>query len=151
MDVRIDFDGAGPGQPVQVFSLLVDTDHRELGGMLRYNQRVAAHDLSFGVNYGQTDVEGGDYSHEGGVPTGLVTIVDNDATGLELYLLDRWQVSDRALLELGAQGVLAKRNVVNIDRRNQRRAQSERRFFASSTRGSACLPRERRCGFVRQS
>ena len=41
VDVRIDFDGAGPGQPVQVFSLLVDTDHRELGGMLRYNQRVA--------------------------------------------------------------------------------------------------------------
>ena len=115
VDVRIDFDGAGPGLPVQVFSLLVDTDHRELGGMLRYNQRIADHDLSFGVNYGQTDVEGGDYSHDGGVPTGLVTIVDNEATGLELYLLDRWQVSDRALLELGAQGVVAKRNVVNID------------------------------------
>jgi iron complex outermembrane receptor protein len=115
VDVRIDFDGPGPAQPTQVFSLLVDTDHRELGGMLRYNQRVAAHDLSFGLNYGRTVVEGGDYSHDGGVPTGLMTIVDNDATGLELYALDRWQLSERVQLELGAQGVLADRNVVNID------------------------------------
>jgi hypothetical protein len=83
--------------------------------MLRYHQRVASHDLSFGLNYGRTDVEGGDYSHDGGVPTGLMTIVDNDATGLELYALDRWQLSERVQLELGAQGVLADRNVVSID------------------------------------
>jgi iron complex outermembrane recepter protein len=115
VDVRIDFDGPGPGLPVQVFSLLVDTDHRELGGLVRYSQQVGEHDILLGLNYGSGHVAGGDYTNQNGAPGTLTTIVDNDATGLELYALDRWQLGERVLLEYGAQGVLADRDVTNID------------------------------------
>lgn len=115
VDVRIDFDGAGPELPTQVFSLLVDTDHRELGGMLRYSQRIGQHDLLLGLNYGEGRAEGGDYTNLGGAPGALMTGIDNRATSLELYALDRWRLGERVLLEYGAQGVLAERDVTNLD------------------------------------
>jgi iron complex outermembrane receptor protein len=111
VDVRIDFDGPGPGLPTQVFALLVDTDHTEIGGTLRYNKRADNHDLLFGLNYGSGKAEGGDYWNNGGNPGFLLGPVDNRATALELYAIDRWQTSDKLLVEYGAQAVMAERDV----------------------------------------
>ncbi len=115
VDVRVDSDGSGPALPEQVFSLLVATDHEEQGGMLRYSKRAGRHDLLFGMSYGRGTVEGGDYWNDAGTPAFLLTAVDNRATRLELYALDRWQLSDALMVELGAQGVAAGRDVVNSD------------------------------------
>ncbi len=113
--VLVDFDGPGPAPPVEVFSLLIDTNHRDVGAVARYRQRIADHDLLFGVNYGRGDVSGGNYRNDGGRPNGLSTIVDNDATSLEVYAMDRWEMSDRLLLELAVQAVSAERTVRNTD------------------------------------
>jgi hypothetical protein len=64
--ILVDFDGPGPNPPVEVFSLLIDTDHRDLGGMARYNHRIGGHDLLAGINYGKGTVEGGNYRNDVG-------------------------------------------------------------------------------------
>jgi iron complex outermembrane receptor protein len=115
VDVRIDFDGSGPNPPVQVFSLLIDTDHRDVGGMVRYARQMGAHDVLFGLHYGRGDADGGNYWNDGGNRGFLMTTVDRSASNLTVYALDRWQVKDKLLLELGAQGVDTNRDVVNID------------------------------------
>jgi iron complex outermembrane receptor protein len=69
----------------------------------------------FGMSYGRGTVEGGDYWNDAGTPAFLLTAVDNRATRLELYALDRWQLSDALMVELGAQGVAAGRDVVRSD------------------------------------
>jgi iron complex outermembrane recepter protein len=104
----------GPGGSlVEVFSLLIDTHHRDVGAVARYRQRVGDHDLLFGLNWGRGDVDGGNFRNDGGRPNGLTTLIDNDATSLEIYAMDRWQVSERLLLELAAQTVSAERSVRN--------------------------------------
>ncbi|MBM4183985.1 MAG: TonB-dependent receptor [Gemmatimonadetes bacterium] len=113
--IMVDFDGPGPNPPVEVFSLLVDTDHRDLGGVVRYNQVVGAHDLLMGVNYGSGTVEGGNYRNLGGQPNGVAQYVDNRARGLEAYLMDRWRLSDRWTFVFGAQYVGAARDVRTTD------------------------------------
>jgi iron complex outermembrane receptor protein len=100
---------------VQVFGLLIDTDHRDVGGTLRYVREVGDHDLLFGLHYGRADADGGNYWNDGGQPGFLMTTVDRSASNLTLYAFDRWQVSDKVMLELGAQGVDTTRDVVNID------------------------------------
>jgi iron complex outermembrane receptor protein len=115
VDVRIDFDGPGPNPPTQVFGLLIDTDHRDVGGVVRYSRQAGDHDLLFGLRYGRGDADGGNYWNDGGQPGFLLTTVDRSAANLTLYAFDRWQVSDKVLLELGAQGVDTTREVVNID------------------------------------
>jgi iron complex outermembrane receptor protein len=67
-----------------------------------------------GLHYGRGDADGGNYWNDGGNRGFLMTTVDRSASSLTVYALDRWQVRDKLLLELGAQGVEAKRNVVNI-------------------------------------
>jgi iron complex outermembrane receptor protein len=113
--VLVDFDGNGPAPPVEVFSLLIDTVQQNAGTMLRYGRRFGAHDLLLGVNWGATSVEGGHYRNLRGMPNGLTTRVDNDASSLELFAVDRWSVGDRLLLIAGAQGVVASRTVRNLD------------------------------------
>jgi iron complex outermembrane receptor protein len=115
VDVRIDFDGPGPNPPVQVFGLLINTDHRDVGGMLRYTRQMGDHDVLFGLHYGRGDADGGNYWNDGGNRGFLMTAVDRSASNLTVYALDRWQVKDKLLLELGAQGIDTKREVVNID------------------------------------
>jgi iron complex outermembrane receptor protein len=115
VDVRLDFDGPGGNPPVQVFSLLVDTDHLNTGAMLRYSREAGDHSLTFGLHYGRSTINGGDYWNQGGRPEFLMTTVDNSATTTTLYALDRWQVADRVLLELGAQAVAAERDVLNVE------------------------------------
>ena len=112
--VLVDFDGPGPNPPVEVFSLLIDTDHRDLGAMVRYNLQLGSHDLLAGIHYGDNRVTGGNYRNDGGRRNGLTTRVDNGARSIEAYLLDRWQLNSRWTLVYGAQGVSAERRVRNI-------------------------------------
>jgi len=112
--VLVDFDGPGPTPAVEVFSLLIDTDHRDAGAMARYNLRLGEHDLLFGLNYGDNKVTGGNYRNDGGERNGFTTRVDNSAESLELYAMDRWQLADNWTLVYGAQAVWAQREVSNI-------------------------------------
>ncbi len=100
---------------VEIFSLLIDTDHRDAGAMLRYSRRAGNHDLLLGLNYGESDVEGGNYRNLRGAPNGLTTSVDNDSSTTEAFVTDSWRVSDRTKLILAAQAVSADREVRNTD------------------------------------
>jgi len=113
--ILVDFDGPGPNAPVEVFSLLIDTDHRDFGGMARYSHRAGSHDLLAGINYGRGTVEGGNYRNNAGRPNGLTSNVDNNADSLEAYLTDRWRASDRWTLVVGAQFVNGMRDVRTTD------------------------------------
>lgn len=97
------------------FSLLIDTEQRNLGASLRYNVRLGAHDLLAGLNLGKTRVEGGNYGNRGGLPTVLATRVDNDADSAELFFMDRWQFAPRWTAVYGVQGVAAGREVRNTN------------------------------------
>jgi iron complex outermembrane receptor protein len=103
--ILVDFDGPGPAPPVEVFSLIVDTDHRDLGAMLRYNVKLGDHDLLAGLNYGDGRIEGGNYRNDGGRRNGLTQRVDNSADSLEAFLMDRWHLGSAWTLVYGAQYV----------------------------------------------
>ena len=109
--IFVDFDGPGPNPPVEVFSLLVDTDHRDLGAMVRYDRRMGTHDLLAGLNYGDGSVTGGNYRNNGGRPNGISEYVDNSADSVEAFVVDRWRASDRWTAVFGAQVVSAGRDV----------------------------------------
>jgi iron complex outermembrane receptor protein len=111
--VLVDFDGPGPKPPVEVFSLLINTDHRELAGLVRYKLEWENHNLLAGIHFGQNDVSGGQYRNDGGRANGLTTRIDNSARSVETYLLDRWQFAPKWRLEYGLQGVYAEREVKN--------------------------------------
>ncbi len=96
------------------FSLLIDTDQNIAGTSLRYNRRLGEHDLLAGLNYGESTVKGGNYSHQNGLRADLMTRVDNDADSLELFLVDRWEFATRWKLVYGVQAVTAGREVKNI-------------------------------------
>lgn len=115
VDVRVDFDGPGPMTPTQVFSLLIDTEQTTAGAMARYRRQMGNHDLLAGLNWGRTGNEGGNYSHDHGVRTGLMTRVDNTAESLEAFVLDRWAATERLTLIYGVQVVQAHREVRNTD------------------------------------
>jgi iron complex outermembrane receptor protein len=100
---------------VEVFSLLIDTDHRDLGAMLRYNLRVGEHDLLAGINYGDGSVEGGNYRNLNGRKNGLRESVDNNFDSLEAFLVDRWHLDSAWTLVGGLQIVEASRDVRTID------------------------------------
>ncbi|CAA0102796.1 Hemin receptor [Halioglobus japonicus] len=113
--VLVDFDGPGPMSPTEVFSLLIDTDHRDFGATARYETSVGAHDLLLGLNYGDGKVHGGNYRNDNGQKNGLTTRVDNKAQNTEVFAMDRWGISEQWTLVYGVQGVWADRNVENID------------------------------------
>ncbi len=91
--IMVDFDGPGPNPPVEVFSLLVDTDHRDTGASVRYRHEAGDHQLLLGVNYGDSAVSGGNYRNLNGRPNGLTEYVDNTADSLEIFAVDRWRLS----------------------------------------------------------
>ena len=93
------------------FTLLIDTDHFDVGTMLRFSQALGRHELVLGLNYGRGDVKGGNYDNQGGFPTTLSSLVRNEASTAELFALDRWRISDGTTLILAAQGVSADRDV----------------------------------------
>lgn len=113
--ILIDFDGPGPNPPVEVFSLLVDTDHRDFGAMVRYDRRLGGHELLVGLNYGKGSVEGGNYRNLNGQPNGISEYVDNRADSVEAFVADRWRVGDRFTLVFGGQLVSAWRDVLTTN------------------------------------
>ena len=113
--VFVDFDGPGPNAPVEVFSLLIDTDHRDLGAMVRYDRRMGTHDLLVGLNYGDGSVEGGNYRNLNGRPNGISEYVDNTADSVEAFVVDRWRTSDRWTVVFGGQAVSAGRDVLTTN------------------------------------
>ena len=96
------------------FSLLIDTDHHDTGGMLRYGKTSGRHDLLIGANYGYSTVKGGNYSNDGGKRGFLMWASDDDASTLELFALDRWNFAPRWTLVYGAQYVTAKRDAGGV-------------------------------------
>ena len=109
--IMVDFDGPGPNPPVEVFSLLVDTDHRDTGASVRYRKEAGAHNLLMGVNFGDGAVTGGNYRNLNGRPNGLTEYVDDAANSLELFAVDRWRLNSHWTLVYGAQWVDADRDV----------------------------------------
>ena len=89
--ILVDFDGPGPNPPVEVFSLLVDTDHRDAGAQRRYRVEAGDHQWVLGANFGDSAVTGGNYRNLNGRPNGLTEHVDNSAGSLELFAVDRWR------------------------------------------------------------
>ncbi len=92
------------------FSLLIDTDHKDSGGMLRYRRTAGNHDLVFGANYGFSEINGGNYENIGGKRGALMWTTDDDAATLELFALDRWKLTPQWTLVYGTQYVTANRN-----------------------------------------
>ena len=90
--------GSRPG-----FSLLIDNDQTTFGTTVRFDKQMGNHDLLLGLNYGQTWVKGGNYTHSGGIRDALSTRVDNKADNLEVFAMDRWHLADRWTLVYGAQ------------------------------------------------
>jgi iron complex outermembrane receptor protein len=116
VDVRgADPDGDGPLLGPQFFSLLIDTDHRTIGGMVRYNKQLGSHNLLLGLNYGDTEVEGGNYQNMFGLRNGLWNYVEEYAESVEVFAVDRWQVSNAWTIVYGAQLVDTTRDVREID------------------------------------
>ncbi|MGE3507478.1 MAG: TonB-dependent receptor [Vicinamibacterales bacterium] len=109
--IFVDFDGPGPNAPVEVFSLLIDTDHRDLGAMMRYDRRVGAHDLLAGVNVGVGSVDGGNFRNRNGRPNGISQYYNSHSDSSEGFIVDRWRLSSRWTTVIGAQFVSAGRGV----------------------------------------
>lgn len=95
------------------FSLLIDTEQRNLGMSMRYKLRIGEHDLLAGVNAGRTEVTGSNYGNRGGQRTTLTTRVDNDADSTEVFVMDRWQFTQGWTAVYGAQSVQAGREIRN--------------------------------------
>lgn len=113
--VLVDFDGPGPLEPVEVFSLLIDTDHQNVGGMLRYRWHPDRHEMVFGANFGRSSVEGGHYRNDGGRRNGLSNRIDNHAETWEVFAQDHWRLNDRLTLVLALQGVAAERSTRSVN------------------------------------
>lgn len=108
------------------FSLLIDTGQRTLGGTLRYQRRMGAHDLLVGVNLARTTVGGGNYSYVPGGAQTLSTVVDNSANNTELFVMDRWQFAPNWTAVYGAQAVFTSRDVANPSLRGDYQAVNPR-------------------------
>jgi iron complex outermembrane receptor protein len=113
--IMVDFDGPGPNAPVEVFSLLKNTDQRTWAGMVRYNLRRGDHDVLAGINYADTREEGGNYRNDGGRRNGQTGIIDNRSDSVEVFVVDRWKVAPDWTLVYGAQGVFTRRDVRNTE------------------------------------
>lgn len=87
------------------FSLLIDTDHKDTGAMLRYQRKSGNHDVVVGANYGHSTVNGGNYQNVGGKPGYLMWKTDSTANSLELFALDRWALAPDWTLVYGTQYV----------------------------------------------
>lgn len=132
--ILVDFDGPGPAPPVEVFSLLIDTDHRDFGAMMRYDRRVGAHDLLAGVNFGKGTVDGGQYRNLHGKPNGINTYYDTSADSTEAFVVDRWRASSRWTAVVGAQVVSAARDVLTTNAASGESTNPVDRYFAFNPR-----------------
>lgn len=113
--VLVDFDGPGPMPPTEVFSLLINTDHRDAGMMARYELTLGEHNVLAGINAGDGKVSGGNYRNDNGQKNGLTTRVDNKASNVEAFAIDRWQFAPQWTFVYGAQAVWADREIENVE------------------------------------
>lgn len=132
--VLVDFDGPGPQEPVEVFSLIIDTDHRDAGGVVRYDHRIGGHDLVAGANYGRGTVDGGNYRNDGGRRNGISQYVDNRSENLEAYVMDRWRAADRWTVVFGGQYVNTDRDVRTTDAASGEANHPTRRYTSFNPR-----------------
>ena len=93
------------------FSLLIDTEQRNAGAAFRYSRHWGTHNVLLGLDYSNSTVTGGNYTHHGGHKDTLTTQVDNKASSVELFLLDRWQLAPHWRLVYGLQAVIASREL----------------------------------------
>ena len=91
------------------FNLYIQNRQRDISTMARYHHKIDDHQLLFGVNYGVSNVSGGQYNNDFGHKGIKRNDTENDASTLELYALDRWQFADRWTLVGGLQLVSAER------------------------------------------
>ncbi|HEX6993061.1 MAG TPA: TonB-dependent receptor [Gammaproteobacteria bacterium] len=96
---------------VEVFSLLIDTEHRNRGALLRFGQTAGRHSTLVALSHADSDVHGGHYRNLHGRPNGLRESVASSATLTELSAVDRWRLGDRLTLVLGGQLTAAERAV----------------------------------------
>jgi len=112
VDIRgPDPDGAGPLLGPQFFSLLIDTDHETRAGMARYKLRTSGHDIVVGLNYGVTEVKGGNYQNLFGQRGSFMFPSNELSKNLEAYAIDRWALTDSWTLVYGAQFADTSRDV----------------------------------------
>lgn len=97
------------------FSLLVDTDQRTLGAMVRYTLRLDRHDIIAGINLARTTTTGANFGNAQGLRGPLQDRVAQRAATSTVFALDRWQLTERWTLVYGAQGVLSRRVDRNVD------------------------------------
>jgi iron complex outermembrane receptor protein len=110
----VDFDGAGPMQPQEVFSLLVNTQQQDWGTSARYNLHLDNHDLLLGMNFGINSEKGGNYRNNGGNRNGMTNQLRKDASTVEVFAQDHWHINERWTLTPALQGVFAHREVNSI-------------------------------------
>lgn len=112
--VMVDFDGPGPMQPQEVFSLLVDTTQQDWGTSARYNLHLDSHDILVGMNFGINSETGGNYRNNGGKRNGMTNQLRKDASTVEVFAQDHWHINERWTLTPALQGVFAHREVNSI-------------------------------------
>lgn len=96
---------------VEIFSLLIDTDHENVGASVRLSQNIGRHELLVGVNHAESDVTGGHFRNLEGRPNGLRERIRTEAATTEVFAMDRWRVRERLTFVLGAQAARAERDV----------------------------------------
>lgn len=112
--VMVDFDGPGPMQPQEVFSLLVDSKQQDWGTSARYNLHLDKHDILLGMNFGINSEKGGNYRNDGGRRNGQTNQIRKDASTVEIFAQDHWHINERWTLTPALQGVFAHREVDSI-------------------------------------
>jgi len=109
-------DGPDPDAPLlDVFSLLVNTDQRTSGGMLRYHLHAGRHDLLAGLDVADTTDRGGNYANDAGRRGELQDRVDKLARSTRVFVMDRWQFARDWRLVYGAQGVSTRLDDQQVD------------------------------------
>jgi iron complex outermembrane receptor protein len=108
--------GSDPDAPLlDIFSLLVNTDQRTSGGMLRYHLHAGRHDLLAGLDVASTRDRGGNYANDAGHRGELQDRVDKLARSTRVFAMDRWQFAHDWRLVYGAQGVSTRLDDRQID------------------------------------
>ncbi|WIG54907.1 MAG: hypothetical protein OJF61_000693 [Rhodanobacteraceae bacterium] len=130
--------GPGPNPPLaDVFSLLVNTDQRTAGGMVRYHLKMGNHDLLAGINLADTTDKGGNYANLSGRRGQQQDLVNTRGHSATLFLVDRWTFAPDWTLVYGAQGVatdLDDLTIDGVDQGNQAPRNQKNRFSSFNPR-----------------
>lgn len=112
--IMVDFDGPGPMQPQEVFSLFVNSRQQDWGTSARYNLHLDEHDILLGMNFGINSEKGGNYRNSNGQRNGKFSQLRKDASTVEVFAQDHWHINERWTLTPALQGVFAHREVENL-------------------------------------